>query len=98
MGEDPRELLLNNDNSFVVICDYLLSEGYECPSVISFFGASGFTLNPQLSDHNLSLRSVANLIVFQEPKQSTSKGAHNAYNGDNLDVLGKEDTNKKFRN
>ena len=68
IGEDPRKFVFNNEGPCIVICDGELSEGYECSSVIAFYGSSDSTWGPQQSDCNLTNRSVANLIVFQEPK------------------------------
>ena len=68
IGEDPRDFVFNNKEPCIAICDFALSEGYECPSVIAFYGYSDTTVDPQWSDNNITNRSVANLIVFQEPK------------------------------
>ena len=69
IGEDPCDFVLNDGNPCIVICHNLLSEGYECPSVISFYGHRDSANRSQLSEYNLYNRSVANLIVFQEPKK-----------------------------
>ena len=69
IGEDPRDFLFNNEDACIVMADYSLSEGYECPSVIAFYGESDSTYEPQWSENNLTNRSVDNLIVFQEPKR-----------------------------
>ena len=72
MCEDPRDFVLNDVKPCIVISDYALSEGYECSSVITFYGNmdSGpihrATRVLQQSNTNLKSRSVANLIVFED--------------------------------
>ena len=71
IGEDPRDFLFNNEDACIVIADSYLSEGYECPSVIAFYGDSDSTDSPEKSENNFTNRSVANLIVFQKPEEES---------------------------
>ena len=61
--ENPIEFVQSQTG--VLISDHLITEGYECPSVISFYGGSS-DFFPTFTEVNFNMRCTANLVLFRK--------------------------------